>query len=207
MNKFVTFEGMEGVGKSSVIQYIDEKLKEKNIKTAVTREPGGTKVANKIRELVLNSDEEIILPETELLLLLAARKQHVEHFILPHLQMGYLVISDRFFDATYAYQCGGRGLSTSVLSKLNSIIGLDFHPDLTFLLDAPVDTCLDRLKNRKKSDRFDTENLEFFRKVKSSYLKRAKDDPNRFVIINCNKDFETVCQTVLDKLIPWIAQY
>ncbi len=206
MNKFVTFEGMEGVGKSSVIQYIDEKLKEKNIKAVVTREPGGTKLADKLRDLVLRSDEELILPETELLLLLAARKQHIEHFIRPHLQKGYLVISDRFFDATYAYQCGGRGLPTSVLEKLNALLGLNFYPDFTFLLDAPINTCLSRLKNREKSDRFDTEDLEFFRKVKSSYLNRANDDPKRILKINCDEDFEIVCKTVLNKLIQKIAQ-
>ena len=206
MNKFVTFEGMEGVGKSSVIRYINEKLKERSIKTVVTREPGGTKVADKLRDLVLSNHEESILPETELMLLLAARKQHIEHFIRPHLQKGYLVISDRFFDATYAYQCGGRGLSTSVLEKLNELLGLNFHPDFTFLLDAPINTCLDRLKNREKSDRFDTEDLEFFRKVKRSYLNRAKADPDRIVTINCDKDFEIICQTVLNKLLQKIAQ-
>lgn len=206
MSKFITFEGMEGVGKSSVIQYVYKKLKEKNIKAVVTREPGGTNVADKLRELVLRNSEELILPETELLLLLAARKQHIEHFIRPHLQKGYLVISDRFFDATYAYQCGGRGLSTAVLEKLNILLGLNFYPDFTFLLDAPINTCIDRLRNREKSDRFDTEDLEFFRKVKSSYLKRANADPNRIVKINCDKEFEIVCQTVLNKLIQKIAQ-
>ncbi len=206
MNKFVTFEGMEGVGKSSVIRYINEKLKERSIKTVVTREPGGTKVADKLRDLILSNHEESILPETELMLLLAARKQHIEHFIRPHLQKGYLVISDRFFDATYAYQCGGRGLSPSVLEKLNELLGLNFHPDFTFLLDAPINTCLDRLKNREKSDRFDTEDLEFFRKVKRSYLNRAKADPDRIVTINCDKDFEIICQTVLNKLLQKIAQ-
>ncbi len=206
MNKFVTFEGMEGVGKSSVIRYINEKLKERSIKTVVTREPGGTKVADKLRDLVLSNHEESILPETELMLLLAARKQHIEHFIRPHLQKGYLVISDRFFDATYAYQCGGRGLSTTVLEKLNELLGLNFHPDFTFLLDASINTCLARLKNREKSDRFDTEDLEFFRKVKRSYLNRAKADPDRIVTINCDKDFEITCQTVLNKLLQKIAQ-
>lgn len=206
MNKFVTFEGIEGVGKSSVIQYISEKLKQKNIKTVVTREPGGTNLANKLRRLVLDNNEELILPETELLLLLAARKQHVEQFIRPHLKKGYLVISDRFFDATYAYQCGGRGLSTSALEKLNELIGLNFYPDLTFLLDAPIDICLDRLKHREKSDRFDREEFEFFEKVKNTYLKRAYAEPNRFLVINCDKDFEIVCKTVLNKLIQQIIQ-
>ncbi len=206
MNKFVTFEGIEGVGKSSVIQYITEKLKQKNIKAIVTREPGGTDLANKLRELVLNSNEEVILPETELLLLLAARKQHVEQFIRPRLEEGYLVISDRFFDATYAYQCGGRGLSTSTLEKLNALIGLNFYPDFTFLLDAPIDICLDRLKHREKSDRFDKENFEFFKKVKNTYLKRAYAEPNRFLIIDCDKDFELVCKIILKKLIQKIIQ-
>ena len=100
----------------------------------------------------------------------------------------------------------GRGLSTSVLEKLNELIGLNFYPDLTFLLDAPIDICLDRLKHREKSDRFDREEFEFFKKVQNTYLKRAYAEPNRFLVINCDKDFEIVCKTVLNKLIQKIIQ-
>lgn len=205
MTKFVSFEGMEGVGKSSLIEYLLETLNKKKINVVATREPGGTKVADNLRRIVLESDNEKILPETELLILLAARKQHIEHFIRPHLNDGYIVLSDRFVDASYAYQCGGRGLSPAILDKLNNLMGLNLMPNLTFLLDAPIATCLKRLGNRKKSDRFDREGSDFFEKVRESYLQRAKAEPERFVLIDCDMDFELVCQTVLKKFIDRIA--
>ena len=201
MTKFITFEGIEGVGKTSVIEHIKNKLFEKNHKILVTREPGGTKIADYLRKILLDSVDEPVLPETELLLLLAARKQHTEHVIRPHLEMGFTVISDRYSDASYAYQSGGRGISSFVIDQLNDLVGLDLKPDLTFLLDAPIPICFDRLKKRIKSDRFDTEKADFFEAVRDSYLNRAKVEPERFILIDCDKEFKIVCQNVLEQLV------
>ena len=115
--------------------------------------------------------------------------------------MGFTVISDRYSDASYAYQSGGRGISSFVIDQLNDLVGLDLKPDLTFLLDAPIPICFDRLKKRIKSDRFDTEKADFFEAVRDSYLNRAKVEPERFILIDCDKEFKIVCQNVLEQLV------
>lgn len=182
--RFITLEGGEGVGKSTNLQFIQQLLVEKQIEVVVTREPGGTVLAEKIRHLLLEKNDEVITSQAELLLVFAARAQHIQHVILPALQQGRWVLCDRFTDATYAYQGGGRNMDTQMISCLEQLVQGDLRPDLTLLLDAPVETGLQRAKHRGKLDRFETEQIDFFQRVRHAYLQRASLDQNRYKIID-----------------------
>lgn len=189
---FITIEGGEGVGKSTNIEFIKTTLEARGIQCIVTREPGGTPLAEEIREVLIKNREEQVVTETELLLMFAARAQHLHQKILPALDTGTWVISDRFTDATYAYQSGGRGVPRDKVALLENFVQGDVRPDLTLLLDAPIEVGMARAKSRGKLDRFEEEAAEFFNNVRENYLSRAKAEPNRFKIIDATQPLEQV---------------
>ena len=190
--KFITIEGSEGAGRSTNIQFIENYLTEKKIPFILTREPGGTPLAEKIRDLLLDKANTSLCDDTELLLMFAARAQHLNELIIPALKAGKWVISDRFTDASYAYQGGGRGLSWQKIAQLEQWVQGDLRPDATILLDIPVAQGMQRVRNRGEMDRFEQEQLSFFQRIRDSYLKLAKDNPERFHIINTLPAIEEV---------------
>ena len=189
---FITVEGAEGVGKSTNIAFIRDALESKGLEVIVTREPGGTEMAEEIREVLLKNRDEKVAESAELLLMFAARAQHIESLIKPALMQGKWVISDRFTDATYAYQGGGRGVSASKISILEDFVQGDFRPDKTILLDAPVEVGMARAHKRGELDRFENEKLAFFEKVRNVYLERVEVEPKRFELIDASKSLEEV---------------
>lgn len=190
--KFITVEGIEGSGKSSVMSYLsDELLKLLGGKVVVTREPGGTPLAEQIRELFLKDFDETVFPLTELLLIYAGRNQHIHNFILPHLSQGHHVLSDRYFDATIAYQGGGRSISMEKIHYLNDWVVQEVRPDLTILLDVPVEVGMRRIGNRAK-DRMENDSIEFFERVRQGYLSLAQGEPDRYAIIDATCSMEAV---------------
>lgn len=198
--KFITLEGGEGVGKSSNIEFIRDYLSKKksnaNFQLCLTREPGGTPLAEEIRRLFIEPREEIVHETTELLLVFAARAQHLSQFILPNLALGHWVLSDRFTDATFAYQGGGRGLNLETITTLEAMVQKELQPDLTILLDLPVEIGMARAKERSHFDRIEKEQLVFFERVRQAYLQRAKDNPERFRVINANQNLTLVQQDI-----------
>jgi len=193
MAKFITIEGIEGVGKSTALQFLQQYFLEKGQPIVITREPGGTPLAEHLRQLVLMPTmDEPIMPETELLLMFAARVQHIAQVIRPALLADKWVLSDRFVDATFAYQGGGRGIALSHITMLEDWLVKPLLPDLTILLDAPAEIGLARAKHRGKQDRIEQEKIEFFTRVRESYLTRAKEDPKRFYVIDAAQSLEDV---------------
>ncbi len=193
---FITLEGIEGVGKSTNMALITDCLQQWGAHCTVTREPGGTALAERIRELLLASHDEPVAGMTELLLIFAARAQHLAQVIRPALQAGRWVISDRFTDATYAYQGGGRGLDNAIIASLESLVQDQLRPDLTFLLDLDPHTGLGRASRRAELDRFEQEKLAFFERVRSGYLQRAAAEPGRFVVIDAGQPLDQVQQEI-----------
>jgi len=201
--KFITIEGSEGAGKSTNIQYIQDYLQAKNIDFIATREPGGTPIAEKIRDLLLDKKNTSLCEDAELLLMFAARSQHLNELIIPALDAGKWVLSDRFTDATYAYQGGGRGLAKNKIAQLEQWVQEDLRPDATILLDIPVELGMERVRNRGETDRFEEEQMSFFKRIRDTYLQLAKDNPQRFHIINTEPAIDEVYQQlklVLDQL-------
>lgn len=192
--RFITVEGVEGGGKSSNIQFIAAFLAAHKIDCIVTREPGGTVVAEAIREVVLDKRLPNMHHDTELLLMFAARAEHLQKKILPALQAGQWVISDRFTDATYAYQGGGRGIDTTRIAALEKWTQGDLQPDLTLLFDLDVEVGLQRTRQRGDADRFEEETLAFFQRIRQHYQQRASHYPERYRIINAAEDLTTVQQ-------------
>ena len=192
--KFITIEGSEGAGKSTNIQYIQDFLQAKGIDFIATREPGGTPIAEKIRDLLLDKKNTSLYEDAELLLMFAARAQHLNELIIPALEAGKWVISDRFTDATYAYQGGGRGLSMQKIAQLEQWVQGDLRPDATILLDIPVELGMERVRHRGETDRFEEEQMPFFKRIRDSYLKLASDNPQRFHIIDTQPAIEEVYQ-------------
>ncbi|NOQ79528.1 MAG: dTMP kinase [Gammaproteobacteria bacterium] len=192
--KFITIEGSEGSGKSTNINFIQDYLKQKNIPFILTREPGGTPIAEKIRDLLLDKANTSLCDDAELLLMFAARAQHLNELIIPALESGKWVISDRFTDASYAYQGGGRGLSWQKIAQLEQWVQGDLRPDATILLDVPVDKGMERVRERGETDRFEQEQLSFFKRIRDAYLKLAREDPERFYIIDTLPAIEEVQQ-------------
>ena len=195
--RFITIEGTEGVGKSTVIAAIESELRQSGQTVVCTREPGGTPLAEAIRKLVLADHGEPVLPITELLLMFAGRAQHIEQVIKPALAAGSWVVSDRFTDASFAYQGGGRGVDSGILQSLASWVQGDCSPDMTFLLDAPVDVGLARLEARGQKDRIEKEGIAFFEAIRNAYLDRAKKEPARFCVINAVASEQKVLDDVL----------
>lgn len=198
--KFITVEGTEGVGKSTNIAFINQWLTEAGHKVLVTREPGGTPLAEEIRGLLLANREELVDSTTELLLMFAARAQHLHKVIDPALVAGQWVLCDRFTDATFAYQGGGRGLNMQTIAELEVIVQGERQPDLTFYLDIDVRTGLQRARDRGELDRFEREDILFFEKVRQTYLDRVREQPERFIVIDANQplpDVQTAIATAL----------
>ncbi len=183
-HQFISIEGNEGVGKTTAIQFIKEFFTQQKKSYLLTREPGGTEIAEKIRQVLLDTHDEKMADETELLLMFAARAQHVASVIKPALKNQQWVISDRFVDASYAYQSGGRQIAVERLKTLDDWVLQGFKPGLTLLLDAPINVCLKRMQTRGDLDRIESESISFFERVRESYLARAKAEPERFILIN-----------------------
>ncbi len=198
--KFITLEGGEGVGKTTNIEFIKEYLLQLNIPVVVTREPGGTPIAETLRKILLAKHKETISGQTELLLMFAARSQHLSEVIYPNLKKGNWVLCDRFTDATYAYQGGGRKVADNKIACLENLVQGDFRPDLTLLLDAPVEVGLVRAKTRNELDRFEMEQIDFFKSVRETYLNRAKQYPERIKIIQADQVLEQVQKQIAEQL-------
>ena len=182
--KFITIEGIEGAGKSTHIEFIQSYLSSKGIEVLITREPGGTPLSEDIRQLLLKQSAEPMDITAELLLVFAARAQHLTTVILPALGRGQWVLCDRFTDATYAYQGGGRGVPMEVINTLENLVQGDLRPDLTLILDIDVDTGLARVGKRGAKDRFEVEKNDFFEAVRHCYLQRADGDNQHYQVIN-----------------------
>ncbi|RUM42517.1 MAG: dTMP kinase [Desulfurobacterium sp.] len=197
---FVTFEGIEGCGKSTQAKLLYEWLKENGHKVLLTREPGGTKAAEEIRELILKHREETFPPFAELCLYTAARAFHVENLIRPSLEKGFIVVCDRFSDSTVAYQGYGRGLSLELINSMNREATKGLEPDITFLLDVPVEVGLLRIKSKVK-DRIEEESLRFHQKVREGFLRIAEENPERVVVIDGTKDIGTIFSQVLNHVV------
>jgi dTMP kinase len=197
--RFVTIEGIEGVGKTTQAARLSETLTRRGIAHVVTREPGGTPLAERIRDLVLNAREEALPPAAELLLMFAARAVHLENLIEPHLKAGRWVLCDRFTDATYAYQGGGRQLSMGPIRELEILVQGARTPDLTVLLDAPVEQALRRARQRNAgaaADRFESERAEFFERVRAVYRARAAAEPGRIVEVDASQPADAVAARI-----------
>jgi len=207
---FVTLEGIEGVGKSTQVARLSTALTARGIAHVVTREPGGTPLAESIRQVVLTAGEETLPPTAELLLMFAARAVHLANHIEPALRAGRWVICDRFTDATYAYQGGGRRLSAEPIRELENMVQGARRPDLTILLDAPVASAMARAAARNAgsvADRFERERSEFFERVRNVYLSRAAAEPDRIILIDATQSIEEVGASILEKLKArsWIS--
>lgn len=189
---FITVEGGEGVGKTTNIAYIEQCLELRGIEFISTREPGGTEIAEKLRQLLLETYSETFDPTAELLTMFAARAQHLEACIRPALEKGVWVLCDRFTDATYAYQGGGRQLDVSLIAKLENIVHPNLQPDLTLLLDIEPQLGLARARERAALDRFEQESIAFFERVRRSYQQRADEDPQRFELIDASQTLAQV---------------
>lgn len=198
--RFITLEGGEGVGKSTNLQFIKQLLEERGISFVHTREPGGTGIAEKIRGILLERQEESLSEQAELLLVFAARAQHIQQVILPALQKGLWVVCDRFTDATYAYQGGGRNMDLQTIGWLENTVQGTLRPDLTFVFDAPIEVGMQRAKHRGELDRFETEHLAFFERVRQAYLQRAATDLNRYKIIDASLPLSEVQQQLRREL-------
>ncbi len=202
--KFLTIEGTEGVGKTTNMAFVQSFLEKKGVDLLVTREPGGTPLAEELRELLLAKRDELVDPTAELLMVFAARAQHLHQVIRPALEQGKWVLCDRFTDATYAYQGGGRGLSLDTIAKLEQLVQGELRPDMTFILDIDVELGLERAGRRGELDRFETEAISFFERVRAQYRLRAEENPSSYSIINAGQELAGVqsdLSLALDQLL------
>lgn len=203
---FLTIEGIEGVGKSTAARFIQNLLSQQSLPYIATREPGGTEVAEAIRKILLIKRQEPVYPETELLLFFAGRMQHIQQVILPALTQGLWVICDRFTDATYAYQCGGRQMDEHFIESLEKNIQKDLQPDLTLLLDAPHSIGHSRIQLRGETDRIEQEREAFFQRVREKYLERAQMYSERYRVIDAGKTLVEVQQQIKTVLNEFLTQ-
>ena len=187
--KFITLEGMDGAGKSTHIPNIITALKARGVEVVSTREPGGTRLGEQLRALLLH---DAMHPETETLLMFAARREHIANVIEPALKRGAYVLSDRFTDATYAYQCGAKGVASSKIKQLEKWVQGSLQPDLTLLFDVPVEISMKRLTMAREPDKFEREDAKFFDKLRQAYLTRAVENPARFRVIDANQTLDKV---------------
>lgn len=201
--KFISVEGMEGAGKSTNLAFVCQYFADCGIELLETREPGGTQIAELIREILLAHHDEAMQPLTELLLIFAARAQHIETVIRPALARGQWVVSDRFTDATYAYQGQGRSLGGDKVEMLEQFVQQALRPDLTIILDVPVELSAQRVRQRGELDRFEVEDKAFFQRVREAYHQRAASDPNRYRLIDASQSLDKVqadIKSVLDEV-------
>ncbi|MDX9741264.1 MAG: dTMP kinase [Gammaproteobacteria bacterium] len=203
--RFITVEGVEGAGKSSNLRFIRELLERGGREVITTREPGGTVLSEQIRDLLLEQRTEGMAPDTELLLMFAARAEHLDRLIRPALAAGKWVLCDRFTDASFAYQGGGRGIDAARIAQLAQWVHGDFAPGLTLLLDLPVEQGLTRAGERAEPDRFERERGEFFERVRARYLDLAARDPRRFRVIDAAAPLEAVQDQLREVLEDWLS--
>ncbi len=197
---FITFEGIEGAGKSTQAKMLYQYLKERKIESILTREPGGTDLGRKIREILLTPTQEIFPPNAELMLYEADRNIHVHNVIKPNLKEGITVICDRFIDSTLAYQGYARGLDIKLIKELNNIATEGLMPDITFLIDIPVEEGLKRIKKEREIDRIEQENINFHKRLREGFLKIAEENKERIIIIDGMNAPEKIFNTILEKL-------
>ena len=194
---FITLEGIEGAGKSTVVDFIWDFLTKEGHDVIKTREPGGTVIGEQIREILLKNENDTLTYDTELLLVFSARAQHIQEVILPALSSGKIILCDRFTDASYAYQGGGRDIDASRINLLEKWVQEDLRPNLTLLFDLDVSIGMQRTKKRSDADRFEREEINFFEKIRNTYLERAKNEPQRFRIINSASSLESVKEQII----------
>lgn len=197
MSKFITFEGMDGAGKSTHLAWFAGALEQRGLDVVVTREPGGTPLGEQLRGMLLNQPMSM---GTEALLMFAARMEHVEEVIRPALRAGKWVISDRFSDASFAYQGGGRGMDWDKLVQLEQWVHGDLQPDLTLFFDVPVEVARQRLSNNASLDRFEQEQADFFERVRAGYHQRIRQNPQRYAVIDAAQSMDAVKQQ-LEKIV------
>jgi dTMP kinase len=200
--RFITFEGIDGAGKSTHIDFVAAELARAGKAVAVTREPGGTEIGEQLRTLLLSRP---MTPRTETLLMFAARCEHLAQVIRPALEQGRWVLCDRFTDATYAYQAGGRQLPEEQIEALERWVHPDLQPDLTLLFDVDPAVAARRLAGARAADRFESEQQDFFARVRAVYLERAARFPQRFFVIDGASDVESIRCRITARLKPWIA--
>jgi dTMP kinase len=189
---FITLEGGEGAGKSTNLSFVRQWLQRAGREVIVTREPGGTMLGERVRDILLHGRELEISPDSELLLMFAARAEHIARVIRPALASGKTVLCDRFTDATYAYQGGGRGIPAERIAAIENWVQGDLRPDLTLLFDVPVDAGRQRAGQRSEPDRFERENDEFFTRVHAAYLARARSEPERIRVVDAGRSLDEV---------------
>ena len=202
--RFITVEGIEGVGKTTNIEFIEKLLRDAGKDVVMTREPGGTSLGEDIRELLLGHKHDGMSRDAELLLMFAARAEHIDKIIQPALDSGKWVLCDRFTDATYAYQGGGRGFDTAPIAALETLVQGSLRPELTLLLDVSVEIGLDRAGKRSEPDRFEKEKHDFFERVRQTYLKRAHADPARMKIIDASQPLDAVQVQIKQAMIGFL---
>lgn len=193
--KFITLDGIDGAGKSTHIEYMKKWFAEQNIPTVFTREPGGTPVGESLRQILLEPKTQVSL-DTEALMVFASRMQHLQDVIYPALAQGKWVISDRFTDATYAYQGGGRGLSSERIAILEQWVQQGFQPDLTFIFDVPLSVASERMADTRQKDRFEQEQSAFFERTRAGYLQRASSCLERYEVLDASSSKEAVQQQI-----------
>lgn len=204
--KFITVEGGEGAGKSSNLETIKQLLESEGIEVVFTREPGGTGLGEDVRKLLLGHKHTGMANDTELLLMFAARAEHLSQVIKPALEQGKWVLCDRFTDATYAYQGGGRAIPVERIALLEDWVQGELRPDLTLLLDLPVETGLERARKRSAPDRFESEKIQFFEKVRQAYLQIAATEPQRVKVIDASQPLVDVKHQIQETMRIFINQ-
>jgi len=202
--RFITVEGIEGVGKTTNIEFIEKLLRDAGKDVVMTREPGGTSLGEDIRELLLGHKHDGMSRDAELLLMFAARAEHIDKIIQPALDSGKWVLCDRFTDATYAYQGGGRGFDTAPIAALETLVQGSLRPELTLLLDVSVEIGLDRAGKRSEPDRFEKEKHDFFERVRQTYLERAHADPARMKIIDASQSLDAVQVKIKETIMGFL---
>ena len=203
--KFITIDGIEGAGKSTAVDFIEDFLTKEGHDVIKTREPGGTVIGEQIREILLKNENYTLTYDTELLLVFSARAQHIQEVILPALSSGKIILCDRFTDASYAYQGGGRDIDASRINLLEKWVQEDLRPNLTLLFDLDVSIGMQRTKKRSDADRFEREEINFFEKIRNTYLERAKNEPQRFRIINSASSLESVKEQIITILKDFLC--
>jgi dTMP kinase len=203
---FITFEGIDGAGKSTHVAWAADFLKEKGIPLTLTREPGGTALGERLREMLLAKESQIH-PETETLLMFAARRQHLAEIIGPALTRGDCVLCDRFTDASFAYQGGGRGVDKAKLHTLETWVHNGLQPDLTILLDVSAETGRERVAAVKSRDRFERESAEFFLRVRNAYLERLAESPERYLRIDGTRSISDIQKELASKLTAVVSKW
>jgi len=204
--KFITIEGTEGVGKTTNIAFIKQWLDDNGISFINTREPGGTPLAEEIRQVLLSNRDEKVCSKAELLMMFAGRAQHIDQVIEPQLAQGNWVLCDRFTDATYAYQGAGREMGDDLIQSLETMVQGDMRPDLTLVLDVPVELGLERAGKRSEPDRFELEKTDFFNRVRQAYLSMATNNPQRYKIIDASQTLEHVQLQIADTLKSFLQK-